>query len=366
MMRAELLELLNKLTKVVDIQGLKCWYGIPLEEVPIGLNDVADTVKLKESLNKIKKQAIKEKRNEFVKYLIDARKEFEKQVYRLYDMEIITQLFDEQDTLETEKIGFNDFLFTELFSSEEQKDPIQQYFEFTDRPHKQQQLRNPEDLIFDSCSLGITDKPTFNFLMGVFHNFVVNDPQIRVFLEYLLEQYSKDQADDGGYLELLQCLIRLHKDYMLENQTQFMVEIKRIINEDQIFLHKDKAKQLHLLPQSGCVSMHQYTFNYCSYFFINFYKHMFAGCSCSHHNFHSEKFQRMFELEYQQSLFNHNFYLCDHCFSHSFKKIQIKSDYSSTTSIPDYVQLIDHFDFGDRDPAAKYFESLPKEMKQTI
>ena len=94
-MRAELLEQLSKLTIVTDIFDVKCWYAIPGEVVTLTKReDTADKQQLKEKMNGFNKQAIKDKKHHFIKTLVGFWQEFETQVIKLHEMEVITHLFD--------------------------------------------------------------------------------------------------------------------------------------------------------------------------------------------------------------------------------------------------------------------------------
>ena len=104
--------------------------------------------------------------------------------------------------------GYNDTMFETLIrqSKEEKirKSQFEQYFEYTDRPMAAKRSRINRNYDLDIYS--IEDKPTFNFLMGIFFNFVVNDPLLRYYTVFL------EQIDHTS--QSLKSLLKSHKTFM--------------------------------------------------------------------------------------------------------------------------------------------------------
>lgn len=63
--------------------------------------------------------------------------------------------------------------------------------------------------------------------MGVFYNFVMNDPIIKVYMTYLIKNLEKDKSNSEG-LNTLNDLTSIHTIFNQEHMTMWMAEFLRL------------------------------------------------------------------------------------------------------------------------------------------
>jgi len=78
--------------------------------------------------------------------------------------------------------------------------------------------------------------------MGIFYNFILNDPILITFLYYLKSENEIEHKIIGieDSSETLLNILEVHKDYMNEHHIMFLVELKRLINTDEMTLSLPK------------------------------------------------------------------------------------------------------------------------------
>lgn len=87
-------------------------------------------------MNTFQKPKIKEKRSKFIKQLGDLWQEFESKVLSMYDLAVISNLFEEESFESSNTFAYNDSVFEDLIKQElDKQDSISKYFEFHDRPN---------------------------------------------------------------------------------------------------------------------------------------------------------------------------------------------------------------------------------------
>jgi len=220
------------------------------------------------------------KQKEMVADLTKFYNEFKTKITHMYELGVIDNLWADSDPYP----GYNDTFFDHLLTSTT-KDLTEQYFEFTDRPYKG--IPNKKYCELDNYS--IEEKATFNFLLGLFYNFVINDPIIRNYLEFL--RHDAHHAPESSDLKVL---LRNHSEFMSNYQTQWISELFTLFDPPKV--------------QGRCPDA-QFEYMQMALFFYDFKEIL-----------KMPKNADVWISNISHSMFDQNVFICQSCMSHKIQK----------------------------------------------